>query len=178
MFFDIQNTFHFDSKLWTNKNNLNLPGGKTGFDSQETKLPTYWNTPFSKICLGMKIGHQIKFTVINVHTNSLYSLIAGGHYRATSLSRNTWKTLIGSQASLQLNCNKEGFNAVCKDSSASRTTIGIVGNNEKACNSCKSRIGIGAGGYPRDIITCGNVAMVGPDNGDQAIKTMGYILVQ
>ena len=29
-------------------------GGKTGFDSQETKLPTYWSTPFSKICLGMK----------------------------------------------------------------------------------------------------------------------------
>ena len=64
---NFQNTFHFNSKLWSNKNELNLPGGKTGLDSQETKLPTYWNTPFSKICLGMKIGHQIKFTVINVH---------------------------------------------------------------------------------------------------------------
>jgi len=60
----------------------------------------------------MKIGHQTKFTVINGHANSVYSLIADGHYRATSLGRNTWKTLIGSQASLQLNCNKEGFNAV------------------------------------------------------------------
>ena len=50
--------------------------------------------------------------VINKHANSLCSLIADGRYRATSLGRNTWKTLIGSQASLQTNCNKEGFNAV------------------------------------------------------------------
>ena len=177
-FIDIQNTFHFDSKLWSNKNELNIPGGKTGLDSQETKLPTYWNTPFSKICLGMKIGQQIKFTVINVHANSLYSLIADGDYRATSLGRNKWKTLIGSQASLQRGCTKEGFNAVCSDSHASRTRIGIVGNNENACDSCNSRIGFGTGGYPADTNTCGNSAMVNPDNGDRHIKTMGYILVQ
>ena len=59
----------------------NLPGGETGFDAQETKLPTYWNTPFSKICLGMKIGQQINFIVINKQANSLYSLIADGQYR-------------------------------------------------------------------------------------------------
>jgi len=43
---------------------FNLAGGETGFDTQETKLPTNWNTSFSKICLGMKIGQQIKFVVI------------------------------------------------------------------------------------------------------------------
>ena len=176
--FNFQNTFHFNSKLWSNRNEFNLPGGKTGLDSQETKLPTYWNTPFSKICLGMKIGHQIKFTVINVHANSLYSLIADGHYRATSLSRNTWKTLIGSQASLQYNCNKEGFNAVCSSSSNSRARIGVVGNNENDCSSCDSRIGFGTAGYPDDTNTCGNTASAGPDNGNRHIKTMGYILVQ
>ena len=175
---NFQKTFHFDSKLWSNKNEFNLPGGKTGLDSQETKLPTYWNTPFSKICLGMKIGHQIKFTVINVHANSLYSLIADGHYRATSLGRHMWKTLIGSQASLQLNCNKEGFNAVC-NSGASRARIGYVGNNENDCTSCDSRIGFGTAGYSDDTNTCGNVAgSSGVDNGNRYIKTMGYILVQ
>ena len=50
----LQRTFHYDSDFWKNKNEFNLPGGETGFDSQETKLPTYWETPFSKICLGMK----------------------------------------------------------------------------------------------------------------------------
>ncbi|KAL9953760.1 hypothetical protein ACROYT_G041223 [Oculina patagonica] len=90
-------TFRYDSQLWSNKIDFNLPGGKTGFDHPEAKLPTYWNTPFSKICLGMKIGHQINFVAIDKQANSLYSLIADGKYRPTSLGRNTWKTLIGSQ---------------------------------------------------------------------------------
>ena len=46
----------------------------------------------------------------------MYSLIADGQYRATSLGRDTWKLLIGSEASLQLSCNKEGFNAAVSDS--------------------------------------------------------------
>ena len=126
----------------------------------------------------MKIGHQIKFSVINVRANSLYSLIADGHYRATSLGRNMWKTLIGSQASLQHNCNKEGFNAVC-GSSGSRTRIGYVANNENDCNTCASRIGFGAAGHPDDTNTCGNAAGSGRlDNGSKNIKAMGYILVQ
>ena len=178
VFIDMQNTFHFESKLWSSKNEFNLPGGKTGLDSQETKLPTYWNTPFSKICLGMKAGNQIRFTVINVHANSLHSLIADGKYRATSLGRNTWKTLIGSQASLQHNCNKEGFNAGCTVSRHSRARIGFVANNENDCSNCDSRIGFGTAGYPDDTITCGNVASSAPDNGNKYIKTMGYILVQ
>ena len=64
---------------------------QAGFDSQETKLPTYWNTSFSF---------------------SLYSLIADGQYRHTTLGPGTWKTLVGSQAALQPHYDKEGFNAV------------------------------------------------------------------
>ena len=94
-FLVFQRTFHYDSHFWSNKNVYHLTGGKTGFDSQETKLPTYWNTPFNKICLGMKIGHQLRFILINRRANSLFSLIADGKYRATSLGRNTWKWLIG-----------------------------------------------------------------------------------
>ena len=49
----------------------------------------------------MKINNQINFTVINKQANSLYSLIADGQYRSTSLGRNKWLSLIGSNASLQ-----------------------------------------------------------------------------
>ena len=116
----------------------------------------------------MKIGDQINFIVINKQAESLYSLIADGQYRATSLGRTTWKTLIGSQTSLQPNCNKEGFNAMGNSNSYSKSRIGILGNNEKDCNTCDSRIGFGTGGNRDDSNTCGNAA----------IKAMGYILVQ
>ncbi|KAL9953948.1 hypothetical protein ACROYT_G041430 [Oculina patagonica] len=173
-----KSTFHYNSHFWSDRNAFNLPGGKTGFDFQETKLPTYWNTPFSKICLGMKIGHQNKFIVINKQANSLYSLIADGKYRATSLGRNTWKTLIGSQASLQKNCNKEGFNVMASVSDLSKARIGILGNQENDCHTCDSRLGFGTGGRHDDSNTCGNDATHSPDNGDKHIKAMGYILVQ
>ncbi|XP_078351870.1 putative skeletal organic matrix protein 5 [Oculina patagonica] len=171
-----KSTFRYDSQLWSNKIDFNLAGGKTGFDHHETKLPTYWNTPFSKICLGMKIGHQMNFVVLDKQANSLYSLIADGQYRATSLGRNTWKTLIGSQASLQVYCNKEGFNAV--SISHSKARIGFLGNNQNECKSCDSRIGFGTGGHPDGSNTCGNAATASPDNGDKSIKGMGYIFVQ
>ena len=125
-----QQTFEYSSPLWSNNETFNLDGGKTGFDSQETKLPSYWNTSFSKICLGMKIGQQIKFIVINKQANSLYSLIADGQYRSTSLGRDKWKSLIGSEASLQKHCNKEGFNAVGGKPSNSKARIGIISNQQ------------------------------------------------
>ncbi|PFX25311.1 hypothetical protein AWC38_SpisGene10074 [Stylophora pistillata] len=86
-----KSTFHYHATYWSDHEEYNLPGGKTGFDRQETKLPTYWNTSFSKICLGMEIDQQLRFIVINKQADSLYSLIADGRYRATSLGRNKWK---------------------------------------------------------------------------------------
>ena len=126
----------------------------------------------------MKIGQEINFFVINKNANSLYSLIADGQYRATSLGRGTWKTLIGSEASLQSNCNREGFNAAADPSVNAKARIGLISNNENDCSSCDSRIGFGAGGHPDNTNTCGNVASVVSDNGAKNIKAIGYILIQ
>ena len=126
----------------------------------------------------MKVGQQIKFIVINKQANSLYSLIADGTYRSTSLRRDTWKTLLGSQGSLQLNCNREGFNSN-GGRTKTRIRIGIVSNEgTDGCNSCDSRIGFGAGGGDDNSNTCGNVAYWKPDNGEKSTKAMGYIFVQ
>ncbi|XP_044167591.1 uncharacterized skeletal organic matrix protein 5-like [Acropora millepora] len=170
-------TFHYSSGLWSDKNVSNLAGGKTGFDKQETKLPSYWETPFSKICLGMRTGSTTRFLVISRNASSLYALIADGRYRTLSLSRNKWKSLIGPQASLQRNCNNQGFN-VPGGIWHSKARIGIVANNEKHCIDCDSRIGFGTGGLHDDSNTCGNEATRMTDNGNKHIKAMGYILVQ
>ena len=113
----------------------------------------------------------------------MYSLIADGQYRNTSLGRDTWKSLIGSKASLQIGCNREGFNAKSdqqnfgKDMGKAR--IGILGNDEhRYCDKCDSRIGFGTGGLHDDSNTCGNEARYSSDNGKKHIKGVGYILVQ
>ena len=151
--------------------------GKTLLDHQETKLPTYWSTPFTKICLAMKIGHQVNSIVINKQANSLHSLIADGNYRSTSLGRDTWKKLIGQQASLQRNCNREGFNSRGSPD-RSKARIGILSNEQNDCFSPDSSIGFGIGGLDYIDNTCGNAAFHQPDNGYKNIKAMGYILVQ
>ena len=126
----------------------------------------------------MKIGEQIRFIVINTKASSLYSLIADGKYRNTSLGRDSWKTLIGSEASLQSDCNKEGFNVLGNKSHHSKARIGIASNNQDDCLSCDSRIGFGTGGQFDDSNTCGNEASsYSPDNGAKHIKARGYILV-
>ncbi|XP_068729935.1 uncharacterized skeletal organic matrix protein 5-like [Montipora capricornis] len=173
-------TFLYDSTFWSNKTSYNLPGGQTGFDTQETKLPTYWNTSFNKICLGMKISaaQHPNFVVINKRADSLYSLIADGQYRNVSLGLAEWKKLIGPQASLQTGCLMEGFNVLCSDTSHSKARIGVVRNNEDNCDSCDSRLGFGTGGLYDSTSSCGNNAKHGGDNGDNDMKAMGYILVQ
>ena len=149
----------------------------------ETRLPTYWNTSFSKICLAMKIDQQLRFIVINMEADSLYSLIADGQYRPTSLSRDTWRSLIGPKASSQIYCNREGFNIYSLKSfwefKAARARIGFVTNNANNCDDVDTRIGFGTGGPYDDNNPCGIVAdKSGLDNGSQFIKAMGYILVQ
>ena len=169
-----QRTFHYDSVLWTNKQSFNIDGGKTGFDAEETKLPSYWNTPFSKICLGMNISREIRFAVIDRQADSLSSLIADGQQRNTSLGRDAWKALIGSRGSLQTYCNLEGFNV----DDGARARIGIMSNEADHCIGCDSRIGFGTGGSPNDNNVCGNAADWNPDNGNNNLKGIGYILVQ
>ena len=126
----------------------------------------------------MKLGQQINFIVINKESDSLHSLIADGQYRATLLGRDIWKSLLGSEASLQTGCNKEGFNAECSDKLNSKARIGLIGNEQNDCGSCDSRIGFGTGGRYDDSNTCGNEAQYSPDNGHKHIKAMCYILVQ
>ena len=87
-----------------------------------------------------------------------------------------WKTLIGSQASLKANCNKEGFNSIGPfEFIQSKARIGIISNNRNNCFTSDSRIGFGFGfGWRHDD----NNTVLSADNGDKHIKASEYILVQ
>ena len=116
-----------------------------------------------------ELGSGIKpwFVALNQTGNSVHSLIADGAFRATNLGRDFWKALIGPDGSLQLNCNREGFNAVCRENvTPSKARIGIVANNQNFCYSCDSRIGFRMEGYPDDSLTCGNGPRNYGDTGD------------
>ena len=126
----------------------------------------------------MEVNGQRNYLVIENTASSLHSLIADGENRDTFLGRDKWKTLIGSEASLELHCNKEGFNCMSGESDHSKARIGIIANNNNDCIRCTSRIGFGTGGAYDDSNTCGNEATIDPDNGDKHIKAVGYILVQ
>ena len=110
-----------------------------------------------------------------VTAESLHSLIADGEYRNTSLGRDAWKSLLGSEGSLQLNCNKEGFNTISPRANQPKARIGILGNDQNDCESCDSRIGFGTAPGAN---TCGNVAAHTADNGNRNVAVMGYIFVQ
>ncbi|XP_078361593.1 uncharacterized protein LOC144645956 [Oculina patagonica] len=125
----------------------------------------------------MEVNGQRNFIVIEESASSLYSLIAGGEHRDTSLGRDKWKTLIGSEASLQTNCNQEGFNSIGGCKQCAKARIGIISNQENDYLSCDSRIGFATQG-PEDRLTTQTRVVTRPDNGDKHIEAMEYILVQ
>ena len=138
----------------------------------------------------MKVGNNLKFLTISYKASSLYYLIADGKYRATSIGRQKWKSLI-SGSSLQINCNKEVFNVVgAPKLHWARTRIGLIGNEQTHCQTPDSYLGFGGPGAANRIYwkpfcgvsnvtnTCGNSASCTPDNGNKEIKAMGYIFVR
>ena len=96
-------TFRYNSLLWSNKktfqpNNLDL-------DDKETKLASYWTLPFTELRLGMKVDGTTRWITFSYTASSLYSLIADGKYRSTSIGKTKWRSLLP-RSSLQRNCNK------------------------------------------------------------------------
>ena len=110
----------------------------------DVKLGSYWLTPFTKMCLGMRRSQVTNWIQLNHNAQSLYHILHTGQYTATSLGRSAWKSLL-SGSSLQSACHAEGFNVVNKllDAYQARVRIGILGD-EFLCVSADSFIGFGA----------------------------------
>ena len=149
---------------------------------KQTKLASYWNTPFDKICLGMKVNGVTKWIVINHQASSLFNVIADGIFKNTTAGKNKWLSLMDGSR-LQKNCNKEGFNINIHGYSPNanlKVRIGIIANNQDDCISCDSCIGFGnlvrgCDGETRKT-TCGNIGIC--SRRDKNTTAFGYIFVQ
>ena len=173
----MQNTFRYHSSHWKKNTTYrdNSLGRDGGLDNLEFKGSTYWRTSFKEICVGMKHNGNLRAFSFSYPASSLYSLIADGKYRKTSLGRNKWKWLI-SGSSLQNNCNKEGLNVY---SDRSRARLGLIASNENGCKTRDSFIGLGGHYLNWKKNAAGNDAnQFSRDNGEQNLKVMGYILVR
>ena len=176
----MQQTFGYDSPYWTNKEGYAVEDGLEGLTEKESKLASYWNTPFKKICLGMTVNGDRKWMVLDYEASSLYSLMEDGKYRFTSAGRDAWKSLIAG-SSLQPYCNKEGLGVFYNGGIEMR--IGFTANNNNDCLSPDSCIGFGifykACFKTKISITCGNIALCSKnDNEKKRTVAFGYILVQ
>jgi hypothetical protein len=185
--FHLQNEFNYSSPFWTNKETYAVEDGLEGLNEKQTKLASYWNTPFNKICLGMKVNGATKWILIGHQASSLFNVIAGGNFIATTVEKNAWKSLIKG-SSLQKNCNQQGFNIdngnIHYSFAYYNVRIGLVANNQYDCESCDSCIGFGTSVHGCDGVvrntSCGNIMTYFCSEPEKIKDTaaFGYILVQ
>jgi hypothetical protein len=90
--FALQNEFNYISSYWTNKETYAVEEGLEGLNEKQTKLASYWNTPFNKICLGMKVNGSTKWIASNYTTNSLHSVMEDGTFKGTTFGKEAWKS--------------------------------------------------------------------------------------
>jgi hypothetical protein len=124
-----QTTFDYSSAYWTDRTGYLNIHGRFGFDDVETKMPSYWSASFKEICIGMKVGNDLRFLTIPYAGESLRDLIAEDKFLATNVGREKWKSLIAN-SSLQSTCHKEGFNIYYLETKHVIARIGIVGDHQ------------------------------------------------
>jgi len=168
-------TFTYHSPYWNNTIAYN-EGGGTSLAEVETKLSSYWTTPFTRLCLGMRYQNKENWISLNYTAPSLWDVISKGTHTATNVTLMDWKSLLtGSQ--IQEGCVIQGFNSDMPGSpDSAKARIGIIGYPNKCGGAAQSRIGFGTAGdwYGQDDSnSCGNEDL----NASQK-KAFGYIFVQ
>jgi cysteine-rich repeat protein len=178
-----KDTLLYDNVLWTN--NLLLNANQTALDRTEAKFSS-WNTvPFTDVLVGLEApilaNGPLTLKTQKVATGaktSMFALMSPNTYSApmVAVGRVAWKALIAG-GSLQLNCNREGFNVPGQ----ARVRIGIQANEQNDCNSPDSYIGVGGQGAPcapGPQRAVGNVVGCGGDNGEKSTAAFGVVFVR
>lgn len=184
--------WEYYSALWTDTNTLN--SGSSSMNAMvDAKLDAYLRYPVQRLRVGMAdvsaagpSGARWLDLPLGRTYGSVRDVMASG-FVPTAVGRQAWKDLVGPSASLQYNCNREGFTNQPGASNQMAVRIGILSNQEYDCGSPDSAIGFGmvqTGLYyamPAVQFTVGNYALWcadSVDNGPQSIGKFGYLLGQ
>ena len=121
--------------------------GKVFNNLNETKLPTYWSTPLSEICL-VKIGVVVypSMVISDYQAPSLYHLIADGKKRPTNVTVISgwldWASVPATNT--PQDCVEQGFNIGGNMSGDSRARLGVLLSNEAdGCRQATHWAGVG-----------------------------------
>lgn len=172
-------TFTFSSKYWNNTIAYDEAAGTTLVDA-ETKLSSFWSTPFNRLCLGMKdlrkADEGTNWIAVNYKGSSLRDIIGNGTFQATNVNSTQWLKLLNNSKIMD-GCQWQGFNSINeKFENGPRARIGIIGAPKHCNQTAESRIGFGTSGNffgMDDSNTCGNEFKE-----ENSIKAFGYIFVQ
>ena len=97
LFFFPQQTITYHSPYWNNTV-ANNEVGVTSLAEVETKLSSYWTTPFTRLCLGMRYQNKENWISLNYTASSLWDVISRGKHKATNVTLMDWKSVLtGSQ---------------------------------------------------------------------------------
>ena len=90
-----QQTFTYDAEYWNDTVAYNESAG-TSLNEDETKLSSFWSTPFTRLCLGMKHPDNgvTNWIALDYSASSLRDVIGDGTFQPTNLSATEWKTLL------------------------------------------------------------------------------------
>ena len=116
--------------------------------------------------------------LVNYAATSLYNVIAGGSYHATSVGKKEWESLIH-RSRVQWHDNKEGFNVKFSHDNL-KLRIGVAGKNYRQyCETCDSVIGFGIAMSDWKW-SSGNIRRykTDPGSGVYLLTTFGYIFIQ
>ena len=168
-----QTTFEYDSSYWQNTNTYNTDSYK--YDDQEYKNEQFSILPFKQVMLELKTWTKTRYIIAAVKGSSLHELFNNG-YTPTYLTREVWKSMI-QDSSLQLNCNKEGFNTQWDSSNHVKIRFWIIANEQNDCWTPDSRIWIWWQG--QNALSVGNYAWAwSADNWAATIHSFWYLYVR
>lgn len=60
----------------------------------ETKLSSFWSTPFTRLCLGMKYQNEKNWIALDYVGSSLRDVIGNSTFKETNLTVTEWKKLL------------------------------------------------------------------------------------